>query len=362
MEAVRTAPNPELFTCVIEIPAGIIRTPVSRLDSTEILLDTRVKVKNRERFEVIVEHRDGPSEVVHARVQSHGEAGLLLRWEFQHPREMSSLDRILELPPESSSGRNFTGELEEALRHRSRLVRTSAIAARRDSVRVLSLTVVKNLIQDALDDALEGSSRNFDEEEREQLLRDSESKFRERLEAFEKDRDDLNAHIDGLKNRVARAQKQLEEERKKTVGIDRFSLSESTVNELEDRLSSILDEATDQGRMTGASEQSLRNTLQDVLDRERERVRNLENNAHNDRIDLLQNKVGRLAHSLDEARQERDRAQSFARQIELSSGNGGFTRQGFEPGLSPADPDREVKLVLLQDLVDENRKLRKQMN
>ena len=360
MESVRTAPNPEHYTCVIEIPAGIIRTSVSRLDTTEILLDTRVRLKTTDRFEVVVEHRDGPSEVIHARFHSSGEAGVVLRWDFQHPREMISLDRLLDAPFRGTKGRKLAGELEEALKHRSLLVRTSAIAARRDSVRVLSLSVVKDLIQEALDEAIESSVRQFDREEREQLLRESESQFRDRLAGYEEDRENLNAHIEGLKQRVVRAQQLLEEERKTAVGVDRFSLSEKTVIELEHRLSTILDAATLKGQVSAESEQALRRTLEDVLDRERERVRDLESQAHNDRIGVLDKKVGRLSRSLDEARQERDRAQSFARKLEVSSG-ARFSRQGFEPGLSLSDPNRVVKLRLLTDLVDENRQLREQL-
>lgn len=351
--------SPNSWSIVVEVDAGILRLPVTRIDHREVLIDTPVRLKIGDRFELIVERPDGLADLVHAEVVNRSKAGLLMRWKPSHPRELEALDRLFcdSTPLQSQP------DIESALRSRSRLVRTSTIAAQRESVRVLNLSAVRDLIQDAVEDALRESGRLLDESELKDLIEESEQGFQQRLAEFEHEKADLQSRIQGLSTRFERAQELLDKERNREVDRERFALSKDALGELEGTFGRIIDDAVASSEIGASFELELRVVMERCLDSERERVRNLEEKARSENIDLLERKIQRLARSLDEARTDRDQALETARRAESrdSLGPSAGAIDAVQPSASD-DPQAQRRRALLIDLMQENRDLRDKLN
>ncbi|NRA76100.1 MAG: hypothetical protein HRU16_09170 [Planctomycetes bacterium] len=351
--------SPDSWNIVVEVDAGILRLPVTRIDHREVLIDTPVRLKIGDRFELIVERPDGLADLVHAEVVNRSKAGLLMRWKPSHPRELEALDRLFC----DSTTLQSQPDIESALRSRSRLVRTSTIAAQRESVRVLNLSAVRDLIQDAVEDALRESGRLLDESELKDLIEESEKGFQQRLAEFEHEKADLQSRIQGLSNRFERAQELLDKERNREVDRDRFALSKDALGELEGTFGRIIDDAVASSEVGASFEMELRVVMERCLDSERERVRDLEEKARSENIDLLERKIQRLASSLDEARSDRDQALETVRRAESrdSRGPSAGAIDAVQPSASD-DPQAQRRRALLIDLMQENRDLRQKLN
>ncbi len=347
------------WSIVVEVEAGILRLPVTRIDEREVLLDTPVRLKIGDRYELIVERPDGSADLVHAEVTNRSKAGLLMRWKPSHPRELEALERLFS---DSTSFQNHP-DIESALRSKSRLVRTSTIAAQRDSVRVLNLSAVTELIQDAVEDALRESGRVLDDSELKELLEESEKGFQQRLVQFENEKADLQSRIQGLSTRLDRAQDLLNQERNREVDRDRFTLSEDALGELEKTFEKIIDDAVASSEIGPSLELELKVVMERCLDSERERVRALEEKARSENIDLLERKIQRLANSLDDARTDRDQALEIVRRAEARNSQAPFI--GAADAIQPSAPDDQhasKRRALLLDLMQENRDLRQQIS
>ena len=348
------------WSVVAELEAGILRLPVARIDGREVLLETTIRLSIGDRFELIVERPDGQAELIHAEVLTRTTAGVLLRWKPAHPRELEALERLFSGDP---SGEGHS-DLESALRSRSRLVRTAAIAAQRDSVRVLNLSAIKDLIQDAVEDVVRESGLSHDENEIQRLLKESEKGFREKLAEFEDEKADLQSHVQGLSSRLDRAQNLLGREKNREVERDQFTLSEGAMIELESKLGSMIDAAVESGTVAAPLEEKLREAMERSLDSERERTRVQEEEARNENIQLLERKIHRLAHNLDDARKDRDHARENARRAEAKDRTPGFKGAGGDlvESSSSDDPNQGVRQALLLELVQENKELRSKIS
>ncbi|NCF55106.1 MAG: hypothetical protein GWP41_02420 [Planctomycetia bacterium] len=347
------------WSVVVEVSAGILRLPVARIDPTEVLLDSTIRLQIGQRYELIVERPDGHAELIHAEVSQRSEAGLLLRWNPAHPREISALERLfVDKTPTASD----SGDLESALRSRSRLVRTSAIAAQRDSVRVLNLSAIKELIQASVEETIRESGRSLDEKELRRLREESERGFKERLAEFENEKADLQSHIETLTARMNRTQDLLGAEKEREVERDRFTLSEESLGRLEKTLEKIVQRATHGEDLDPAVEQELRAVVNQSLDLERSKAREREETARSENIDLLERKVKRLAKNLDDARNQRDSALETVRRAESRDGFPNPLHTGVSL-VSPSEDgsDSERRRALLVDLVSENRQLREKI-
>lgn len=357
----QSLPNgPGRWSVVAELDAGILRLPVARIDEREVLLETSIRLREGDRFELIVERPDGHAELIHAEVFQRTSAGILMRWKPAHPRELDALERLFS----GSTSLDSHPDLESALRSRSRLVRTSAIAAQRDSVRVLNLSAIKDLIQDAVEDALRESDRSLDEKETKLLIEQSEQRFREKLSEFENEKADLQSLVQGLSGRLDRAQELLGREKNREVEREQFTLSETAMIDLEASLGSMIDAAVDSGKVAPALEAELRVAMERSLDSERERIRIQEEQARTENIQLLERKVGRLARSLDEARQERDHARESVRRAESrdSSGFSGASRGKIIEASDGDDPHHGRRRALLLELMQDNQALRREIS
>jgi hypothetical protein len=347
------------WSIVLEVSAGIVRLPVARIDSREVLIDSTIRLQIGQRYELIVERPDGHAELIHAEVQQRSDAGLLLRWKPAHPRELTALERLF---GDGDQKLPENGDLESALRSRSRLVRTSAIAAQRDSVRVLNLSAIKELIQASVDEVIRESGRSLGEEELRRLREESEKSFQEKLAEFQNEKADLHSHIENLTAKLQRTQELLGSEKEREVDRDRFTLTRESLLELEATLDRIVDKAADTHQLPEEVGQEIREIVQVSLDQERSRASDREEKTRSENIDLLERKVKRLAKNLDDARLQRDEALETARRLDRRDSPAAGTTSA-SPAFSPStaeDPGGRRR-ALLADLVSENRQLRQQI-
>jgi hypothetical protein len=97
-----------------------------------------------------------------------------------------------------------------------------------------------------------------------------------------------------------------------------------------------------------------------LLDDERAKILKQAQEAQSDKISLLEKKIQRLASSLESAEKDRDSARRRAQALEAA----GYVPFGnvMEAGLGEDDPDRELKLKLLEEIVKFNQEIRGQLS
>lgn len=244
------------------------------------------------------------------------------------------------------------------LRH-AKKVRSSELAARLDTVQVLNISTIRELIVEAVNEAVAFLGSRIGEEERKRLLEEAEDGFKERLEAFQAEKVGLEEQTQHLQGQLEKAQELLTNERKKVVSANRFTVSDAGIVELEQRLGRLLDRAARTGGLNEDLEHDMRQVVMKLLDDERDKIREQAQQAQNDAIALLEKKVSRLANSLDDAEKERDSAQRRAQALEASGGLP--LRNIMEAGLEDDGPDRERKLSLLKEIFDFNKKIRDEL-
>ncbi len=351
------------YNCIIETPDGLVlRVPVLRIDTQEALLDTPLIIPPQDGFEVIFERSDGHAEVLHTSILSSGIEVLSLRWDFRHPAEMTGVDRLLKAPSHLplTGGRDLPLDIERALKSRARVVRTSKIAEQQDRIRVLKLDTIKELIETAVDEAIERAKLRLEDQDRTRVLEDSERRFRELLAHEKAEKEDIEAQRTRLQSQLERAHLQLQREREREIAGDRFTLSDQGLGEIEDRIGRYLSRALQRGKSSPTLEAELRGTVEGILDAERDRIGQLSQEASSDRIKLLEQKIQRLSRSLSDTQSERDAARERASALQSTHGRSPL-KNIHQPGISSEDPEKGRKLALLADLVRENHELRRQM-
>jgi hypothetical protein len=267
----------------------------------------------------------------------------------------------------STSGRTKTigkdGRMDvgAAIRSKAKTVRASELAARHDKVRVLNMATIKALIQDAVEEAAAHLTRALGEAERKRLLEEAEEGFKERLKAFEIDKKSAEEKARLLQNELNAATELLNQERKRSIAADQFTVSEAGLAEIDVRMAKVLERAVARGEAGPELELKLREMIVGILDSEREKMREKELAAHNDKIALLEKKVARLAHSLDSTEKERDEARQIAEAMEKHGISAAEVKNKYRIGLDGEDPNRERKLALMRELVEQNRELRKSL-
>ena len=112
-------------------------------------------------------------------------------------------------------------------------MKASELAARHDRVRVLNMGTIKQLIQEAVGEASAHLTRSLSEADRKRLLEEAEEGFKERLKAFEVDKLSAEAKLARLSDQLRLAQDTLEQERKRTIQADQFTVSAASLDEIE---------------------------------------------------------------------------------------------------------------------------------
>lgn len=252
-------------------------------------------------------------------------------------------------------------DIGASIRSRAKTVRASDLAARHDKVRVLNMGTIKVLIQEAVEEAATHLTRALGEAERKRLMEEAEEGFQERLKAFTEEKLSAEVRAKQLNDQLQMAQKLLEDERKRSVTADQFTVSERGLEEIDVRVRKTLELAIAKGGVTPEIEQQLRELIARVLDSEREKIREKELHAQNAKIALLEKKIGRLSSNLEDAERQRDDARDYANAMEAAGGNVGPVINKYKVGVRGEDPNRERKLALMKELMDQNRELRRQL-
>ncbi len=360
-------------TCLLEDSDwGLQLLEVVQISKNGAHLKSNLLFERDARYEAILKLGGGPSLVVDAQVESSGDSGLKVRWRHPSAEAADELERTLAACAEQGGGgaaagnggavvgRDGTIDINATLLNRTRTVRSTELAARRSTVRVLQMSTVTALIQEAVDTALAHLGRAFEEKERERMMVEAEEIFTERLDALKAEKADLETRSTNLADQLSRARHLLDEERLKVVSAEQFTLSAAGMIELDKRLGRIVDRAVKAGSVSAVLEQELRAVMARLLDEEREKISARAREAHNDAIDLLERKVGRLARTLEETQRERDSAR---RRAELLETHSGIAFQNiFLPGLDAEDPLYALKLALMEDIAKDNRALRDHMD
>lgn len=270
-------------------------------------------------------------------------------------------DRIAGIPqkPERIVLKGGKVDLSASILRRAKRVSSSELAARLDTVRVLNISTIKDLIKEAVNEAAKFLGATIGDDQRRTLLEEAEESFRERLQAFQAEKAGLEEQTKHLEEQLGRAQGLLKEEQRKVVSAHQFTVSDAGMVELEQRLGRLIDRALHAGNVDSELEEEMRKVVLKLLDDERNKIRDQAQQAQSDKIALLEKKIGRLAHSLDSAEEERDRARRHAAALEASGGTP--LRNVMTAGLDDEDPDKARKLDLLKEIFDFNKQVREEL-
>jgi hypothetical protein len=249
-------------------------------------------------------------------------------------------------------------DIGASIRSRSKTVMASELAARHEKVRVLNMSTIKVLIQEAVNEAAAHLTKALGEGERKRLLEEAEEGFKERLKAFQLEKASAEEKSKALQEQLKAAQDLLEQERKRSIKAEQFTVSDAGLVEIDKRMAKALERAVSGGGVTPEVEAQLRGLVAHVLDSEREKIRVKELEAQNSKIELLEKKIKRLANSLEETEKQRDDYQSMLTEMEKS---GGGLRGIMKAGIKGDDPSKAKKLELMKTILEENRALREKL-
>lgn len=261
-------------------------------------------------------------------------------------------------------GQDGRMDISATLRSKGKMIRASELAARHDKVRVLNLATIRQLIQEVVEEAAGHMTRGMNEAERKRLLEEAEEGFQERMKAFQLEKTNADEKSKQLADQLSKAQKLLEDERKRSISADQFTVSTAGLVEIETAFQKVIDRCVVNGQLTPDIEEQLRKLTAHALDGERKLVSEKEAQAQNDKIELLEKKIKRLAGNLEDTERQRDEAREIANALEKSAGQGLSLEQiknKFQIGLSKDDPRREQKLMVMRELLEQNRELRKKL-
>lgn len=256
-------------------------------------------------------------------------------------------------------GKDGRMDIGASIRSHAKTVKASDLASRHERVRVLNMATIKSLIQEAVEEAASHLTRSLGEAERKRLLEEAEEGFQERLKSFQAEAQSAEERNKRLNDQLESARRLLDDERKRSIKADQFTVSDEGLGEIEDRFKRLLDRTIATGGVPADVEEELRKLIARILDSEREKIREKELEAQNAKIELLERKISRLAGSLEESEKQREDAQKFAAFLE--SQGGGALRNVYEAGIKGEDPNKEKKLALMKKILDENRALRQSL-
>ena len=249
-------------------------------------------------------------------------------------------------------------DIGATIRNKAKTVRASELAARHDRVRVLNMATIKALIQEAVGEATQHITAMMGDGEKKRLLEEAEQGFQERLKVFQADKLGAEEKAKQLLDQLKRAQDLLEQERKRSISADQFTVSEAGLGEIEEKMKRVLERAIRDGNVSPELQEQLRAMIAHILDSERERIKTQEMEAQNAKIDLLEKKIKRLASTLDETERQRDEAQEMAKLLEEQ---GGGLRNIMAAGLRDTDSNKKKKLALMKEILDINRRMREEL-
>ena len=399
--------EPGQCVCLVGDPVkGASTVNVRKLSGDEVVLDPTVPLRKNQFIYTTLKLDDGTSLALSGVVVTTASGGVYLQWSHSKPGDADKVDRAIQKyfarktgesavlvktegdpdPAETVATKSDKAEarasrapkadnrqtpapdkeptekidLREHIRKKARRIKSADLASRIDVVQVLDMKTIRSLIEEAVEDSIALLGPSLREEERKRLVEETEESFKERLAVFRSEKAGLEERTRLLQDKLEQAQAILEAERRSVVSSRQFTVSEGGMLELEQRLGRALDHAIRSGQPPGADlERELRSMVSRLLDDEREKIRAQAEEAQSDKIALLEKKVERLASSLQSAEKERDSARRRASALE-SSGVIAFGNV-MEAGLDDEDPDRELKMKLLEQIMEFNKEVRQQL-
>ena len=264
---------------------------------------------------------------------------------------------------QAQSVRGEDGKLDvgASIRNSAKTVSAAELAERHDKLKVLNMRTIKTLIADAVREAVEQLGGALDAKEKDRLLQEAEENFKERLEAFKAEKKGLESQASRLREQLDRAQELLEEEKKRKIKDDQFTVSDSGIADLEKQFERMMNKAAKSGSLDDEMEGSLRKMVNRLLDDERAKIAEQARKAQGEAIELLERKVKRLAGTLQETEKERDSARRHANELAKSGGGGGSVQNMYDVGLADDDANKEAKLALLKDIFAQNQEMREHL-
>ncbi len=248
-----------------------------------------------------------------------------------------------------------------SIRNSAKTVSASELASKHDKLKVLNMSTIKGLIQSAVQEAVEQLGGALDAKEKERLLKEAEEGFKERLESFKAEKKGMEAQAQRLKDQLDRAQDLLEEEKKRSIEKDQFTVSDTGIADLEKQFERMMNKASKSGGMDAEFEGNLRKLVNNLLDDEREKIAEQARKAQSESIALLERKVQRLSGSLEDTEKERDAARRHANELAMAGGGPAGVQNLYDVGLADDDANKEAKLALLKDIFAQNQEMRDHM-
>ncbi|MCA8959295.1 MAG: hypothetical protein KDC38_02230 [Planctomycetes bacterium] len=344
----------------------VVRAPMAKVSPAGGILKMNLALQRDQVIHVELEIGRQEAIALRAQVLRTGRSGVFLAWyppdDALHDRIGAVLDEELRVYAQevfsngaAESTKRRAGDAW-SIRDRARVVNSVDLAARHKKVHVLDLATIQSEMDRAVSDAVKKLGAVLSEEDRTRLREESERNFEERVAALKAEKSGLEEKSANLETQLLRASELLEEERRRVIAAERFTVSDAGMVQLEHRFERIIDRAGRDGRLPSALEDDLRTIVQRLLDDERDRIADQARHAQSGTIDLLERKVDRLAQTLQETERERDLARQHA--LALENAGGAIPVNVVTPGLDVGDPLREAKLALLAELVEDNQKLR----
>lgn len=354
--------------CLFESPSGDrVRARVLKISKSKAVLDSAVEMDAGITVAVQLRFGDGTELDLEAEVHAPPGPGVYLTWKHADANAAGRLQVLLvqqsgapppveeAAPAPTPAGEGYLGSLLS----KTRQVDSQSLAAQHRQLRVVGMSDITRLIEESVAEALTKSEHAWTEKEREKLLNEAQDVFQERLDEMRAQRADSEARAAKLEEQLRNAESLLEEERQRVLSRDQFTVSDAGMNEIEGRMERLLQRIVRDRQVDSEIEHEMRGFVSRMLDDERGKILEKEQSAQNDSIRLLEHKVQRLAKALEETSDERDRANRRAAALEAHGG--GVAGMVYAAGLGDEDPAKERKLMLLEDLVKENRDVRAAM-
>ncbi len=404
--------EPGQCVCLLgDLGAGSQKANVLKLSGTEMVLEATVPLRAEQFVYTTIKLADGPSLALSGLVVTAVSGGILVQWTHSNPLETDRIDALLNeymkarpetavaqpasspVPPlpaaaelafvgtvnrtkphitraptppavelaarEAESSPGGATDLDAKLRKKSKTVRSADLASRVNTVQVVNMSTIRDLVKEAVDESIALHASSMSESDKKRLLEEAEASFAERLSLFKAEKSGLEVQINTLEESLQKAQALLNEERGKVLLASQFTVSDAGMMELEQRLGRLLEHALHTGKVGKELEDQLRAVVSRLLDDERDKIRDQAQQAQNDRINLLERKVQRLASSLECAESERDRARERAVALEASGGMS--LHNVMKAGLDATDPQRNRKLGLLKEIFRLNQEIRQKL-
>jgi cell division protein FtsB len=264
------------------------------------------------------------------------------------------------IPPSDEKYVSTAGKLElgSAIRRRLKVVRAAELAGQVDSLRVLNMSTLQDVLRAALAEATAWLTPRVAEKVQKRCLEQAEESLRNELAALQARNTRLEAKVRELKEGAARAP--VERQPATPAPVRKSASCEEVLAEVEKRFERLLRRAELSGDLAGGLKRDIRGLVSRALEEQRYELGDRATQAEKDKIAFLERKVQRLAGALEAATKERNHARR-----ELDKALKAAQLMPFadfaKVGIDHDDPDRELKLSLLKEIVHSNRELRRAM-